>query len=156
MIPGEVEGNPLAVKNYAMLCFGGVRLLVPRENVATVEASETIVFASNVAGAVGSLLSDGGEWPVFVLSENFEPRSECPPAYLFCVAINCGNGGAFAIACNDVGRISISNGDGVVPLQACMRLPHGPIESLMPRNGKLLLLSDVDAMWRYLVQGRAA
>jgi len=156
MIPDEATPDSMAIKNYAMLCFGGVRLLVPQENVATVEAIEGIGQACNVAGAVGSLLLEAGEWPVFVLSENLEPRAECPPAYLYCVAINCSNGGAFAIACDDVSKISIANGDGFVPLQACMRLPHGPIESLMQRNGKLLLLSDVDAMWQYLLQERAA
>ncbi|MBW2471131.1 MAG: hypothetical protein JRE18_03535 [Deltaproteobacteria bacterium] len=156
MIPDAPEADSMVVKNYAMLCFGGVRLLIPQENVATVEASEEIAPASNVAGAIGSLLAEGGEWPVFVLNEKFEPRAECPPAYLFCVAVSCGNGGAFAIACDDVSKISITDGGGFVPLQACMRLPNGPIESLMPRNGKLLLLSDVDAMWQYLVQERAA
>ena len=156
MIPSEAESVSMAIKNYAMLCFGGVRLLVPQENVATVEASELVVPASEVAGAVGSLVSEGGEWPVFVFSENFELRAECPPAFLFCVAINCANGGAFAIACDDVSKISITNDDGFVPLHACMRPAQGPIEALKPRNGKLLLLSDVDAMWRYLVQARVA
>ena len=156
MISAGAEDDSMVIKNYAMLCFGGTGLLVPQENVATVEASEGLAPASNVAGAVGSLLTEGGEWPVFVLNENFELLAECPPAYLFCVAINCSNAGAFAIACDDVSKISVTNDEGFVPLQACMRLPLGPIESLMPRNGKLLFLSDVDAMWRYLVQGRAA
>ena len=156
MTSGAAEPDSMAMKNYAMLCFGGVRLLVPQENVATVEASEGIAPASSVAGAAGNLLTEDGEWPVFVFSENFEPRAECSPAYPFCVAINCRDGGAFAIACDHVSKISIKNDDGFVPLQACMRLPQGPIEWLMPRNGKLLLLTDVDAMWRYLVRDKAA
>lgn len=155
MMPAEAEAGSEPMKNYAMLCFGGVRLLVPQASVATVVASETIAPAGKVvAGAVGSLVGEGGELPVFVLGENFQPRAECPPAYQFCVVMKCSDGGAYAIACDDVSKISIANDDGFVPLQACMRLPQGPIEGLMPRNGKLLLRSDVDAMWRYLARGR--
>lgn len=156
MTTGGIERDSMVMKNYAMLCFGGVRLLVPQENVATVEASEAIERESDVPGAVGSLAAEGGEWPVFVLSESFETRANCPPAFIFCVAINCSDGATFAIACDDVSKISIANDGEFIPLRPCMRLPQGPIVSMMPRNGKLLMLSDAQALWRYLVRDRAA
>ena len=106
MTTGGIERDSMVMKNYAMLCFGGVRLLVPQENVATVEASEAIERESDVPGAVGSLAAEGGEWPVFVLSESFETRANCPPAFIFCVAINCSDGATFAIACDDVSKIA--------------------------------------------------
>ena len=136
--------------NLAMLSFDGVHLLLPQADVVTVEAQTSLDSATSVAGAMGTLKAGGEQWPAYALDGEFKFYAACPPNYKFCVAINCKDKAAFAIACEEVGSISITNDNELRPLHACMRMPDSPIEALLLRDGRLLLLSDVEAMRQYL------
>ncbi len=149
-------GEIMVERNFAQLDFDGVRLLLPQENVAAIEVSAEIDTASGVAGALGSLRANGLEWPAFALDAACEPCAECPPAYPFCIAINLGDLPAFALACEKIDRLTLTDEREFQPLQPCMHRPLGPVEALLLRDGGLLLLADVARLRRYLLPEIAA
>ena len=96
------------------------------------------------------------EWPVYALASDFTPRGECPATYKYCVAVNIDKEAAFSLVCEEVSTISVDDEKELKPLQACMRTAQNPIESLLLRNGKLMLVSDIEAMQHYLLPEAAA
>jgi len=143
-------------KNLAILSFEGAHLLLPQECVAAIEMTSSIDPGTSVPSTIGILKTGEGEWPAYALSAAFEPYAECPANYQVCVAINRKDEVAFSIACEEIGKISIAADGELKTLQACMRMPDSPIESLLLRDGRLLLISDAEAMLRYLTLEAAA
>ena len=139
-----------------MLSFDGVHLLLPKEDVVTIETSASVDWRGRVDGALGTLQTDAGESPVYALDGAFRARAECPPIYRLCVVIGREDEIAFSLACEEVGEVSLANDCRPVALQECMRLPGSPIESLLLQDGRLLLIGGVDAMQRFLNPGIAA
>jgi chemotaxis signal transduction protein len=146
----------MAEQNLALISFDGVHLLLPQGGVATIETTDSIDRQASAAGSLGTLRSGGGEWPVYALASDFKPRTECPPSYKYCVAINRNNEAAFSLLCEEVGTVSVVNEDDIQPLQACMRGERNPIESLLLKDDKLMLVSDIEAMQHYLLPEAAA
>lgn len=145
-----------AVQNYAVLQFDGVCLLLPQANLAAIEPVSNCEAGSAVPGALATLKSNAAEWPVFALDADSRPRAELPPGYPVCVAFSGAAGPAYAIACEQVGQLSIDRERELIPLRDCMRLPGGPIESLSLYQGRLLQLADVAALSAYLTMAAAA
>lgn len=146
----------MAEQNLALISFDGVHLLLPQGGVATIETTTNIDRESPASGAIGTLKSGGGEWPVYALAADFKPQADCPPSYKYCVAINRNNEAAFSLLCEEVGTVSVVDADELKPLQACMRSEQNPIESLLLKDNKLMLVSDIEAMQHYLLPEAAA
>ena len=103
-----------------------------------------------------SVSTNSGEWPAYALASDFTPQADCPPSYKYCVAINRNNQAAFSLVCEQVGTVSVVSEDELKPLQACMRTNRNPIESLLLKDDKLMLVSDIEAMQHYLLPEAAA
>lgn len=140
----------------ALICFKGVSLLLPQEGIATIETANNVDRGASVSGAIGTLKSAGGEWPVFALGADFKPQGDCPESYKYCVAVNHDSRAAFSLVCEEVGTISITDAAELQPLQACMRTPDNPIESVMLKDGRLMLVSDIESLQHYLAPEVAA
>lgn len=146
----------MSEQNLALISFDGVHLLLPQGGVATIETTNNIDRGSDASGSIGTLKSGGGEWPVYALASDFKPQADCPPTYKYCVAINCNNVAAFSLVCEEVGTVSVIDEDELKPLQACMRTDQNPIESLLLKDDKLMLVSDIEALQHYLLPEAAA
>jgi len=146
----------MAEQNLALISFDGVHLLLPQGGVATIETVSRVERESSESGAIGTLKAGGGEWPAYALASDFTPQTECPPSYKYCVAINRNNQAAFSLVCEQVGTVSVVSEDELKPLQACMRTNRNPIESLLLKDDKLMLVSDIEAMQHYLLPEAAA
>lgn len=144
------------VKNLAVISFDGIHLLLPQQSVATIEMVSNIADETEIPGSLGTLKAGGGRWPVYALTAEFKPQADLPASYKYCVAINRDNQEAFSIVCEEVSTISINNIDELKPLQACMQLPGSPVESLLLRDHKLMLVSGTELMSRFLLQEEAA
>ena len=141
--------------NLALISFDGVQLLLPQRDIATIDSSSGIETAASGDGTIGVLRTVSGEWPVYALAGDFSPRTDIPPTYKYCIAVDF-NGAGFALACEQVGSIEISDQRQLQPLQACMRSADNPIESLLLKDGKLMLVSDAESMSQYLLPEAAA
>ncbi len=136
--------------NMALIIFGGVNLLLPQSAVITIEMVENIDSEVSANGAVGTLKSSEGEWPVYVLDQEFKSSQDYPPEYKYCVAVNNPGNVSFSILCEEVGSVMIEHESELKPLQACMNSATNPIVSLVYKDEKLMLLGDIEAMQNYL------
>lgn len=146
----------MAQKKLAVMSFDGIHLLLPQEVVATIEVAHSIDHEVDTPGALGTLISGAHEWPAFALTADFKTQSERPASYRFCVGFNRDDRAAFAIACEEVSTLVVDNINQFKPLQTCMRTSACPVESLLLKDNKLMLVSGVETMHHFLVPGALA
>ena len=138
------------IVNLAVISFDGIHLLLPQQAVATIELASNIKEESTTPESIGALSSGGRNWPAYALTANFDKLTECPPIYKFCIALTRENEDAFSIACEEVSTISVNQKNELKPLQICMQLPLSPVQHLLLKENKFMLVSDIDAMYRFL------
>ena len=108
--------------------------------------STTFERRNSQGGALGNLNMGNLQWPVYALDSDFRLLPNCPDDYRYCVAISINGAEAFSLACEEVGAMLIENQEEINPLQDCMRVPSSPIESLLFKEGRLMLLGNVSSM----------
>jgi hypothetical protein len=142
--------------NLAVVDFDSVQLLFPQGGIATIEMIENMEVETDAAGAIGRLRSAGREWPVFALDADLSRRSERSASNKYCVAFDIDGQPAFSIACDQVSSMTLQSPDLIKPLQGFMRNANNPIEALLLQDDRLMLVSQVDSMHRFLVTDLAA
>jgi hypothetical protein len=142
--------------HLAVIGFEDVQLLFPQSGIATIEMIENMEAESEAAGAIGRLRSAGREWPVYALDADLSRRSERPASSKYCVAFNVDGQPAFSIACDQVSSMTLQSPDQIKPLQGFMRNANNPIEGLLLQDDRVMLVSQVDSMHRFLVTDLAA
>ena len=136
--------------NLAVVGFESVQLLFPQGGIATIEMIENMEVETDAAGAIGRLRSAGREWPVYALDADLGRRSERPASSKYCVAFDIDGQPAFSIACDQVSSMTLHSPDQIKPLQGFMRNANNPIEALLLQDDRLMLVSRVDSMHRFL------
>ena len=136
--------------NLAVIEFESVQLLFPQGGIATIEMIENMEVETQAAGAIGRLRSAGREWPVYALDADLNRRSERSASNRYCVAFNIDGQPAFSIACDQVSSMTLKSPDQIKPLQDFMRNSNNPVEALLLQDDKLMLVSQVDSMHRFL------
>jgi hypothetical protein len=136
--------------NLAVIDFDGVCVLFPQGGIATIEMIENMEVETDVVGAIGRLRSAGREWPVYALDANLGRRSERSVSNKYCVAFDIDGQPAFSIACDQVSSMTLKSPDQIKPLQDFMRNANNPVEALVLLDDRLMLVSQVDSMHRFL------
>ena len=139
--------------NLAVMSFDGIHLLLPQQSVATIEVANSIADEVDTPGALGTLKSSAGEWPVFALTAGFKAQYERPSTYRYCVGFNRDDKEAFSLACEEVSTLSVDNINQFKPLHECMRTSDCPLESLLLKDNKLMLVSGIETIYQFLVPG---
>ena len=143
-------------KNLAVMSFDGTHLLLPQQGVQTIEVIGSMNRHTDTPGVIGVLKLADREWPAFALTANFKPYPDFPESYKFCVAFNLDSEAAFTIICEEVSTVTVVDVDEIKPLQTCMRTPGNPIEALLLRDNKLMMVSDIETMQQFLLRDVAA
>ena len=141
--------------NLAVINFDSVQLLFPQGGVATIEIIENMESAA-AAGTIGRLRSGGREWPVYALDADLNRRRESSVSSKYCVAFDIDGQPAFSLACDQVSSLTLHSTDQIKPLLSCMRDPKNPVEALLLQDDRIMLMSQVEAMHRFLATDLAA
>jgi hypothetical protein len=136
--------------NLAVINFDTVELLIPQGAVATIEMIDSMEADTGTKGAVGRLRSGGREWPVYALSADLSRRTECMASNKYCVAFEIDGQPAFSIACDEVSSLTLDSADQIKPLQSFMRNHGNPIEALVLKDDRLMFVSRVESMQKFL------
>ena len=136
--------------NLAVINFDSVELLIPQGAIATIEMIDNMEADTGTKGAVGRLRSGGREWPVYALSADLSRRSECMASNKYCVAFEIDGQPAFSITCDEVSSLTLDSADQIKPLQSFMRNHGNPIEALVLKDDRLMFVSRVESMQRFL------
>ena len=135
-------------------CLAGLKACATTTILAITVVAASTTGVSGQSSAQPSTAT--GEWPAYALAADFKARADCPPGYRYCVAINLENQAAFSIVCEEVSALTIDSDEELKPLQTCMRTEDNPIASVMLKDGKLMLVSDVATMQHFLTPRAAA
>ena len=141
--------------NLAVINFDSVQLLFPQGGVATIEIIENMESAA-AAGTIGRLRSGGREWPVYALDADLNRRRESSVSSKYCVAFDIDGQPAFSLACDQVSSLTLHSPDLIKPLPSCMRDTKNPVEALLLQDDRIMLMSQVEAMHRFLATDLAA
>ena len=141
----------MEVINLAVMSFDGVHLLLPQQDVATIEVATGIGDEVDAAGSIGTMNSGGQKWPVFVLTSDLKTRPDRPETYKFCVGFNHDDQEAFSIACEEVSALSVENASDLKPVHACMRVSNCLVKSLLLKDSNMMLVSDIELMHQFLM-----
>ena len=136
--------------NLAVINFDTIELLIPQGAIATIEMIDSMEADAGTGGAVGRLRSGGREWPVYALSADLSRRTECMASNKYCVAVDIDGQPAFSIACDAVSSLTLDSADQIKPLQRFMRNQGSPIEALLFKDDRLMLVSRAESMQRFL------
>jgi len=142
--------------NLALIGFDALDLLIPQGGVAIIEMIDSVEVGGADHGALGKLRAAGREYPVYALNARLELLSERSAAHKYCVAFNLDDQPAFALACDEVRSLTLESAAEVETLPACMRNPGNPIEAMLLRDDRLMLISQVAPLLRFLTMDAAA
>ena len=142
--------------NLAVIEFENLQLLFPQSGVATIEMIEYMEVETDAGVAIGRLRAAGREWPVYSLNADLGRRSERSATNKYCVAFDIDGQPAFCITCDQVSSLTLHSPDQIKPLPGFMRNANNPIEAMLLQDERLMLVSQVDSMHRYLAADLAA
>jgi len=143
MSAGRPAGPPLGpapATRYLILTLGGLRLLLPQDQVYALEPAFDV--AHPAGDDLGRIRVDGLSWPVCCLSEELKPVREIPASRHVCVLLHAA-AGLFGVLCD---RVLLSEGPGgpdILPLPECMRTPHTRLRGLALQGGQVLCVTSV-------------
>lgn len=134
--------NPATSSYYAVLCIGEVYLLLPQNQVRTLEPAFDIQYAQEES--IGWITVEGTSSPVYCLSKNIEPIREVPDDLHICALLNVEEG-FYGILCNQVGMLKQSEIQ-VMSLPECMCTPTIPFNGLVLHDNKVLCVTSADEL----------
>lgn len=132
---------------YVMLRWGALRLLLPQEEIATLEPEQDADMRSDHSGAVGAFQS----LPVYALSEGLDgfvrQRAGRPICALFAVP----GSDDFGLLCSEAALVAAAGLD-IKPLPAAMHEPDSPLLGLALDQNGLLCLSSAAVLRRLVAR----
>lgn len=136
----SVAANPAAqAARVAALKLDTLTLLVPQQDVRTLESSIDIDPSAPAGGAVGWIEFRKERLPVYCLSAQLELLRQVPAARRVVVVLSTGQR-AFGLLCSEVALLA-QMGSAVQELPESMVLPGSPIYALAVHEGALACLS---------------
>jgi len=141
MAPGNERG-------YGALILDGRRLLVPQQEIVSLEPLLDMTHELQIPGAVGTLPFREAWWPVFCLSGNLDLLTELPDGRRYCMLLTNGEDG-FGLACDQIEPLRQQPGR-LQPLPTCMKLPHSPVQGLVVIRDGLGYVTDTASLAVFL------
>ena len=136
---------------WATMGFDGQTLLLPQESVGSIELVQSVHSAVETDNSLGTISSGGRTWPVFALDRLFNPLSSLAEGHRFIVCLTVGDDPLFAIACETVTTLGDAKMDDFNPIRQCMRIASCPVEAVLYRDNRLMLVPSLDAMKHLLL-----
>jgi hypothetical protein len=142
MTPTAVRGTAASASTsrVAALVLDALTLLVPQQDVRTLESSIDVDTDAPTPGAVGWVVFRQERWPVYCLSATLEPMPAAPTTRRVCVVLSAGTR-AFGLLCSEVALLESLD----APAQAmpeAMALPGSPIYALTMHEDSIACLSS--------------
>ncbi len=139
--------------HISILVFGGIELLIPQNEVVSIESLYKLDIKDEIVHSVGKLLIQGKNIPIYCFSENMTLLSYIPIDRMQCVIIRHTQG-LIGILCNEINNITL-NHVSFESIPGCMNSHTNPIthfclykEDKMPM--KLGLVTDATWLYYYI------
>lgn len=124
----------------AALKLDALNVLIPQQDVRTLESSIDIEAASPVRGAIGWIAYRQDRLPVYCLSQQLEPMTTIPSGRRVVVVLQT-SARAYGLLCSEVTLLD-KLASSVQQLPDAMALPGSPIYALAMHEGALACVSS--------------
>ena len=138
--PFEAPAGSAATGRYAVLVMDSLRLLIPQNQVQTLEPGFDVQHTDT--GGMGWITVAGARLPVYCLSEDLKPLRKVPASRLIFVLLDSG-AGLFGVLCDEVTMFE-QVAPEITPLPACMVGPDMPLRGLMLHGEQVLCVGSAD------------
>ncbi len=137
---------------YAMLNLDGQQLLLPQNDIRTLEPVADVDTDTPPSAGIGWIDFEETQWPVYCLSKSLNTLSEIPPRRRICVLLTPGEG-CFGLLCNELVTL---HGQPVrqYPLPDCMTKPGTLIEALVLQGDGIGLVSSASRLEAFLTDNK--
>jgi hypothetical protein len=132
---------------YCSLQWADIILLVPREELNSVESVLDIATEQATLGMNGWLFAREQHWLTYSLDRNLQPQAELPEERRMCALFTQAEFG-FALTCTAV--IPLDRPLAAEPLPACLRKPYSPLTGLSRWGEQIALVTDSARLAHYL------
>ena len=129
---------------YAALSLDGFRLLLPQNEIHTLESVEDIGAARDDDKCAGWINLNDQRWPIYCLSADLQAMAEIPTSRRICVLLEHEDR-YLGLACAEVVILERSQVT-LSPLPACMRATGTPIRALAVHEEQVLCVSCAAAL----------
>jgi chemotaxis signal transduction protein len=133
-----VEPTP----TYASLTFGRRKLLIPQNEIHSLEPVADIKTGDGSLEALGTIRFAGELWPVYSLTEDLDMSTEIPGSRRVCVVLSAADG-YFGLLCDDVAILGGEQPLRLKPVPVCMRKSDSPVQALATLGGQVIVVSEV-------------
>lgn len=137
------------VYHVSKLYFSGLELMIPQDDVVSVDSVFELVRSRENQKPIGHLIHQGSRMPVYCMSASLDILSFVPEAHTHCIVLRHSQG-EFALLCQDIKNFDLSD---IIfeKLPACMVHEDMPISHLSiykDHNGRknLGLVSNADLL----------
>lgn len=124
----------------AALRLDALNLLIPQQDVRSLESSIDIDASAALAGAIGWIEFQKNRLPVYCLSQQLEPMAQAPAGRRVVVVLNAGTR-AFGLLCSEVTLLEKLSGV-VQEMPEAMILSGSPIYALAMHQGAVACVSS--------------
>lgn len=132
-------GPWLETPHFALLSIDGLSLLLPQQDIHTVEPVLDLEPATNGGVHVGWISRDQERWPVHCLSADLELMRELPIERRVCVILDH-DGLGFGLACEQMTSLQQAH-LSFFAVPECMRMPGSPLRALARHSERVLCVT---------------
>lgn len=130
----------------ARLALGPVQILVPQQEVHTLEPLSELVMEDVPPPACAAFRSAGVHWPVYALDEDLQPGETVPPGRRICAMLRH-RGGLYGVLVDQVATV-LPDALRMNDLPACLAPPQGLFEALAVHGEEVLCLTSAERIAR--------
>jgi len=129
--------------HFAVLSIEGLSLLLPQQDIHTVEPVLDLELTTGERGYAGWINREEERWPVYCLSADLEPLRDLPIERRVCVILDHDESG-FGLACEQMTTLQQAH-LSFFAVPECMRTPGLPVRALARHDeGVLCVTTAVD------------
>lgn len=123
-------------------------LLLPHQDVASIESVAALVPEEQEKPLVGYLELANARWPVVCISGDMEPLTSVPAGRRICLLLRSGERG-FGVLCDGIQMLD-AEALRVQELPACMAASFSPLAGLAIQEGKVVSMTSASLLAGFL------
>lgn len=133
---------------YALLSIDSLSLLIPRHEIRSLVSVDDIHAAvESEENALGHIVFESGDWPVFCVSRELSPLHSITDASRICVILHIDNK-YMGLLCDQIQNIEQQQIQGLKP---CMNTPDSPILGLLIYDNAVACATSTQRLNAFLV-----
>jgi hypothetical protein len=135
-------------EHFAVLVFAGLQLLIPQNDIFSLEPTIDMTPSTTTIGSVGQLQQSNQAYALYALSAELTLLNSCPESYRIAVLMKNVNP-VYGVLCEQIDTIKRDQ-LSIHPVPAAMRRENSPLLALALVGEEVRYISSANALSRLL------